>query len=225
VPTLAVIPARAGSRGLPGKHLRLIGGVPMVQHTLDAALHARSVDRVVVSTNDPAVARLARRAGAAVIRRPASLAGDDAPTGPVIRHAMRAAETDGDRYDLIVTLQPTSPLRTAAQIDAALAALAESGAGSAVSVAPLGVASSVVGWLEAGRFRRGARGAAVRRQASPPAVRVTGGIYVSRRALVERGRLLDDAPLAVVVDEDSAVDVDTAEDLAEARRLWRRRRR
>src|SRR4051794_879626 len=73
VPALAVIPARAGSRGLPGKHLRLIGGEPMLLHTLRAALAARRVDRVVVTTNDPAVARLARRALVGVVERPAAL--------------------------------------------------------------------------------------------------------------------------------------------------------
>lgn len=223
MPTLAVVPARAGSRGLPGKHLRLVGGEPMVLHTLRTALAARRVDRVVVSTNDPAVAGLAQRHGVEVIDRPASLATDEAATVSAVRHALRAAEASGERYDTNVTLQPTSPLRTAAQIDAAIAALEAPGVSSVVSVAMLDLPASVVGWLDDGRLRRASGTPPARRQVSPPAVRISGGIYVTRRSLLERGRLLDAAPAALVVDPASAVDVDDAGDLAEARRQWRRR--
>jgi CMP-N-acetylneuraminic acid synthetase len=224
VPTLAVIPARAGSRGLPGKHLRLIGGEPMLKHTVRAALTARRVDRVVVTTNDPAVARLARRAGVDVIDRPAALATEGASTVSAVRHALRAAEAVGTRYDVIVTLQPTSPLRHAAQIDAAIAALDAPDIDSAVSVAALKLPASVIGWLADGRLRRASGAPVGQRQASPPAVRISGGIYVTRRSLLDRGRLLGAAPAAVLVDAASAVDVDDADDLAEARRQWRRRR-
>ncbi|HYN63609.1 MAG TPA: NTP transferase domain-containing protein, partial [Candidatus Limnocylindrales bacterium] len=135
--TLAVIPARAGSRGLPGKHLLLIGGIPMIVHTIRAGLAAGSVDRVLVSTNDAAVARVARRAGVEVVSRPDELAQDDSPTLPVIQHALREAEAGGDRIELVVTLQPTAPLRSAEQIDAAIALLRDSSVRSAVSVARL----------------------------------------------------------------------------------------
>jgi CMP-N-acetylneuraminic acid synthetase len=226
VPTLAVIPARAGSRGLPGKHLRRIGGEPMVLHTLRAALDAKRVDLVVVSTNDPDVARVARGAGVQVVDRPEALASDDASTVSAVRHALRRAEVDTGRgtYELIVTLQPTSPLRSAAQIDRAIAVLDDPGVDSAVSVVELGLPASVVGWLADGRLHRGSAAPSGRRQDSPVAARITGGVYVTRRALLDRGRLLGRAPAAVVVDAASAVDVDDPDDLAEARRQWRRRR-
>ncbi|HET6745287.1 MAG TPA: acylneuraminate cytidylyltransferase family protein, partial [Candidatus Limnocylindria bacterium] len=150
---LAVIPARAGSKGLPGKHLRRIGGEPMIVHTIRAALAARSVDRVVVSTNDPAVARAARRAGAEVpFRRPEELAADDTPTAPVVAHAVAWAEREGMRVDVVITLQPTSPLRDAGQIDAAVQLLDGGLVRSVASVATLGVPSSVVGSLAGERF-------------------------------------------------------------------------
>src|SRR5512141_515927 len=122
--SVAVIPARAGSRGLPGKHLRSLGGVPVIVHTIRAALAARRIDRVIVSTNDEAIAAVARRAGAEVpFLRPDELAGDTTPTLPVIRHAVDWLEARGATIGTVVTLQATSPLRDAAEIDATVALL------------------------------------------------------------------------------------------------------
>jgi CMP-N,N'-diacetyllegionaminic acid synthase len=223
---LAVIPARAGSKGLPGKHLRRIGGEPMIVHTIRAALAAHSVDRVVVSTNDPAVARAARRAGAEVpFRRPEELASDDAPTAPVIAHAVAWAEREGMRVDVVVTLQPTSPLRDAGQIDAAVQLLDGASVRSAASVVSLGVPGSVVGSVTGGRFTPAQHVQDPRRQVADEAARLTGGIYVTRRDLLAEGRLLDDSPAALLVDAASAIDVDTEADLRAARLAWRRRQR
>src|SRR5438552_3620575 len=120
--TLAVIPARGRSKGLPGKHLRLLGGEPMITHTIRAALGAQRVDRVVVSTDDQAIAGVARVAGAEVpYHRPEELATDETPMFRVIDHAVRALESDGESVSVVVTLQPTSPLRSAQEIDAAIA--------------------------------------------------------------------------------------------------------
>ncbi len=221
--SVAIIPARAGSKGLPGKHLRRIGGVPMIVHTIRAALGARRIDRVLVSTNDPAVARVAEAAGAEVpFRRPEALAAHDTPTLPVILHAVEWLEGDGAVLGLVITLQPTSPLRTSAQIDAAVALLDDATVDSAVSVASIGLPISVVGWLEDGAFRL-ARPASEdqRRQAAAAAARITGGIYVARRSLLAAGRLLGDRPAALLVDEGASIDVDTAADLAAARRAFR----
>jgi CMP-N,N'-diacetyllegionaminic acid synthase len=220
--TLAVIPARAGSKGLPGKHLRLIGGEPMIVHTIRAALQAGSIDRVIVSTNDESVARVARREGAEVpFRRPDELATDEAPTLPVIEHAVAWAEADGTRVDVVVTLQPTSPIREAGQIDAALRLLDGPSVRSVASVAELGLPAGVVGVLAEGRFAPSAGAEDARRQVAASTARLTGGIYVTRRDLLADGRLLDERPAALVVDQSSAIDVDTAADLAAARRAWR----
>jgi CMP-N-acetylneuraminic acid synthetase len=220
---VAIIPARGGSRGLPGKHLRLLGGRPIIAHTVDAALSADRVDRVIVSTDDPAVARAAGRAGAEVpFRRPAVLAGDDTPTLPVIQHAVDWLEAAGERVEVAVTLQPTSPLRDAAEIDAVLALLERSGAASAVSVTPLALPISVVGWLDSDRLVfAGPPGGDVRRQVAPTAVRITGGVYATRRELLRAGRLLDERPVALAVDAASGIDIDTEADLLRARRALR----
>jgi CMP-N,N'-diacetyllegionaminic acid synthase len=197
----------------------------MIVHTIRAALGAATVDRVIVSTNDAAVARVARRAGAEVpFQRPAHLAEDGTPTQPVIAHAVAWAEANGTDVDVVVTLQPTSPLRDAGQIDAALRLL-DGQVRSVASVATLGVPSNVVGTLADGRFTRSDPGDHAPRQESPAAVRLTGGIYVTRRDLLREGRLLDELPAALVVDPRSAVDVDTQDDLVAARRGWRAARR
>jgi CMP-N,N'-diacetyllegionaminic acid synthase len=218
---LAVIPARGRSRGLPGKHLRRIDGVPMIAHTIRAALAAQRVDRVVVSTDDPAIAGVARDAGADVpYLRPKGLAADETPTFPVIDHAVRAFESDGESVSVVVTLQPTSPLRTAAQIDAAIALLDPPRIRSVVSVTGLDLPASVVGGVVNGRYVSIPlpAGTTARRQGSPVAVRLTGAIYVTTRGLLAEGRLIDDAPAALLTDARSGIDVDDARDLAAARR-------
>jgi CMP-N,N'-diacetyllegionaminic acid synthase len=223
---LAVIPARAGSKGLPGKHLRRVGGEPMIVHTIRAALAARSIDRVLVTTNDEAVARVARRAGAEVpFVRPTRLATDRTPTQPVIAHAVAWAEGDGMMVDTVVTLQPTSPLRDAQQIDAAIRLLDGRKVRSVVSVALLDLPASVVGAIIGDRFILAADARDGRRQAANPAARLTGGIYVTRRDLLAEGRLLDERPAALLVDPDTAIDIDTESDLRAARLAWRRARR
>jgi CMP-N-acetylneuraminic acid synthetase len=224
--TVGIIPARAGSRGLPGKHLRLVAGRPMIEHTIRAALGARSLDLVIVSTNDPAVARIARRAGAEVpFERPAALAGDETPTAPVIEHAVAWLEATGTTVEIVVTLQPTSPLRGSAEIDAVVALLDDRLIRSAVSVTSMGTSASVVAALVDGRLVRLPSVGEASRQAAPPAVRITGGVYATRRDLLASGRILDDCPAAILVDADSAIDVDDAADLAAARQAARRRAR
>ena len=223
--TVAVIPARGGSRGLPGKNLRRLGREPLIAHAIRAGLGARGVDRVLVSTDDEKIASVARRCGAEVpFLRPVALAGDATPTAPVIEHAVRQLESTGAAVDVVVTLQPTSPLRPAALIDAALELLASTGARSVVTVAPLGYPASVIGSLDEGRFQACTLPAAadVRRQESPPGVRVTGAVYVTRRDLLAEGRLLDDAPAALLTDGDSTIDIDDLAGLRAARRALAR---
>lgn len=197
----------------------------MIVHTIRAAQAARRIDRVLVSTNDPAVARVALRAGAEVpFRRPDELARFDTPTMPVIRHAVEWVEASGVNVGIVVTLQPTSPLRGASAIDAAVA-LVDDRTRSAVAVAPLGLPISVVGYTDDSAFHPAWLGDDGRRQAVPPAARITGAIYVTRRDLLASGRLLDDAPAALELDGPAAIDIDTAADLAAARRALRRANR
>ncbi|HEX9660078.1 MAG TPA: acylneuraminate cytidylyltransferase family protein, partial [Rhodothermales bacterium] len=137
---LAVIPARGGSKGVPRKNLVQLCGRPLIAYTIGAGLSATSVSRLVVSTEDEEIASVARSLGADVpFIRPATLATDTAQSLPVVQHAIQAVEeVEGTPYDVIVMLQPTTPLRTAGDIDSAVALLLESGADSVVSVVDVG---------------------------------------------------------------------------------------
>jgi CMP-N-acetylneuraminic acid synthetase len=133
--TLGVIPARGGSKGIPGKNLRLLAGRPLLAYTADAARGSRRLSRVVLSTDDEATAAAGRSLGLEVpFLRPADLAADDSPMLPVLRHAVEALSASGFEADAVVLLQPTSPLRRAEHIDAAIELLEATGADSVVSV-------------------------------------------------------------------------------------------
>ena len=133
---LALIPARGGSKGVPGKNIRPLAGRPLIAWSCEAARGSRRVTRTIVSTDDEAIARVARAEGAAVpFMRPPALAADDTPMLAVVQHALRELEAS-ERYRpaVVVLLQPTSPLRTAAHVDAAIETLLQTGADSVVTV-------------------------------------------------------------------------------------------
>jgi CMP-N,N'-diacetyllegionaminic acid synthase len=130
VRTLGVIPARGGSKRLPGKNLRLLCGKPLIGYTIDAAEQSTLTDWVV-STEDYEIGRVAVELGAYVVRRPEELAEDHVDTGPVLRHAL---EWMGD-YDMVVCLHPTSPVRDRSHIDLSIDMLWNSQAPSLASVA------------------------------------------------------------------------------------------
>lgn len=123
---LAVVPARGGSKGLPGKNLLPLAGLPLIGHSLRAAALVESVTRCVVSTDSAEIAAVARELGGDVpFLRPAELAADETPMAPVLRHALATVEAEeGAAYDLVVLLDPTSPARVPADVDDAVARLA-----------------------------------------------------------------------------------------------------
>ena len=132
---LAIIPARGGSKGVPGKNIRELAGKPLIAYSIEAALESEHVDHVVVSTEDEQIAAAAREWGSEVVPRPPELATDTAPTDPVLEHAVTYLEQlDGYRADLIVLLQPTSPLRPPGLIDACIERLLDTQADSLLTV-------------------------------------------------------------------------------------------
>jgi CMP-N,N'-diacetyllegionaminic acid synthase len=121
---LAVVPARRGSKGLPLKNVRPLGGKPLLAWPIEAARKARYVDRVLISTDDAEFAAIAKAAGAdAPFLRPAELASDTSPSIDFLLHALDTLESTGEHYDYVALLEPTSPLTEASDIDAALEAL------------------------------------------------------------------------------------------------------
>jgi len=133
--TLAIIPARGGSKGIPRKNVLPLAGIPLIAHMIRAAQTASRVTRVVVSTDDAEIAAVARAHGAEVIDRPSALSGDDAKSEDALLHVLDTLGRDeGYEPELLVFLQCTSPLTLADDIDATIAALQESGADSALAV-------------------------------------------------------------------------------------------
>jgi CMP-N,N'-diacetyllegionaminic acid synthase len=131
----AIIPARGGSQGLPGKNIRLIGGRPLISWSIQQALDTAGVDSVVVSTDSPEIACIAEADGAYVPGlRPSKLAEDSTPTEPVLRHIVDILDAEGERPDAIVLLQPTSPIRLPGSIGRALNLFNSTNADSLVSM-------------------------------------------------------------------------------------------
>ncbi len=225
---LALIPARGGSKGCPGKNSRLRCGRPLVAWSVVAALGSSAIDSVVVSTDDMAVADAARAAGADVpFVRPAELAGDDAPMSEVIRHALRELEASGVFFDYLVLLQPTSPLRTSADIDAAFERLADTDGSAVVSVCQAEHSPRWIGRLpEDGNMDTFLDSAAARsnRQDLGTFFRLNGSIYLAEVPyLIEQGGFLGPATYALVMSQEDSVDVDTELDFEVAECLLAKR--
>lgn len=218
---LGVIPARGGSRGVPRKNVRRVGGRPLIAWTVDVAVGAGELfDRVIVSTDDEEIAAVARDAGAEVpFLRPDELAGDRVPQVAVLQHAVRWAEQDrGIRYDWICLLQPTAPLRELEDLRAAVELAVDGETDSVISVVQVqAVHPILMKRIEDDRLlpyciaeREGTR----RQDFDPPAYMRNGAIYLTRRdVLVERGSIWGDSIRPYVMPEERSVSIDSRLDL------------
>jgi CMP-N,N'-diacetyllegionaminic acid synthase len=223
--TLALIPARGGSKGLPGKNTRPLHGKPLIAWTIEAAKHAGLFDRVLVSTDSRDIADVAERYGGLVpFLRPAEIAGDATPMRDVIRHAIEAESAAGHEPEIIILLQPTSPLRSAEEIRAAAQLLRSAGCDSVVSVSPvpLHLCPDFVFRIEDGSLRHFLpEGAEVRRrQDVRPAWYRNGTVYAFWRRTFERFNDIygqDCRPL--FTDPNRSITIDTLEDFEAAEAL------
>jgi CMP-N,N'-diacetyllegionaminic acid synthase len=229
VRAVGIIPARGGSKGLPGKHLLALGGRPLITWTFDAAQAAGSLAQVIVSTDDAAVAAAARAAGIDVpFDRPASLATDDTPMLDVLVHAVQELDRAHDRAEIIVLLQPTSPFRTADHIDAAVTLLAQSGADSVVSViaVPHRFVPESLMRLDGEQLTPYAGQIGVTRRQDKPLLYARNGpavLAVRRDVLLDQHSLYGRHIRPLVMADAESIDIDTAHDLALAELLLSRR--
>jgi len=210
---LGLVPARAGSQGLPGKNTRLLARRPMVAWTLDACRESTVLDRVVVSTDDDGVAAVATEAGfPPPFRRPAFLSGPDASVIDAIEHALT---TLGGVWDYVVLLQPTSPLRLGADIDAAVRLCHETGVSAVIGVSPMLKPQSFYG-------RISAHGGFTADTPRPDeSVVINGAVYVGRPDILLKRRTFQGPDvLAHVMPPERGWDVDTAFDFAVCEALW-----
>ena len=216
---LGVVPARAGSKGLPGKNMLELGGRPLVRHTLEAALGSARLDRILLTSDDEAAVALAEEVGVPSVQRPAELATDDAPVLGAVLHAI---DSTGADVENVVLLQPTSPLRDARDIDAAIDAFESSGRPTLVSVDPVSQHPCEVVQVVDGRLERAVEWpeGATGRQALPEFFYVNGAIYIARvDKLRATGAFQDEDSAVFVMEPSHSVDIDDAFDLDVARGL------
>lgn len=214
---LAIIPARGGSKGVKRKNVRLVGGKPLIQHSIDAALAATSVDRVVGTTEDAEIASVMESLGCPRLERPAALAGDKTPMVPVIVDAIEQLRASGEEFDIVVLLQPTAPMRTAQDIDGAVQALAESGCQSLVSLYEVDDHHPARMYtIENGRMVPVmAEPPSGLRQDLPSVYHRNGAVYAFRPELVERtGKIVSDDALPFIMPLERSANIDNETDLA-----------
>jgi YrbI family 3-deoxy-D-manno-octulosonate 8-phosphate phosphatase len=217
---LAVIPARGGSRGIPRKNLKPLGGDPLIVHTIQHAQAATSIDRVVVSTDDDEIESVARAYGATVVRRPDELSGDTASSESALLHALdRLRDEESYEPELVVFLQATSPIRRPGDVDGAVEELRRTGADSLFS------ACHVHGfvWRREGDslhsfsydYQR-----RLRRQDSPEDLVENGSIYVFKPwVLRNTGNRLGGRIAVYLMDPLESFQIDEPDDLELAERV------
>lgn len=214
---IAIIPARGGSKGLPRKNIRDLLGKPLIAYTIDAALSAKCIHRVVVTTDDREIAGIARLQGAEVpFLRPENLAQDTSRAVDVYNHALLELEHCGERIEEFCVLLPTSPLRTAWHIDEAFGLFRDNNADSVLSVTAY---DHPIFWaLEKAEDRR------IRqmfpeannknRQELPEIVRPNGAIYIFTRSFFSRGiGYFGERSFGYEMRQEDSIDIDTEMDL------------
>lgn len=224
---LAIIPARGGSKGLPGKNIRPMYGKPLIVHTIEAALAARGVDRVVLSTDDEDIAAVCRDYDIEVpFLRPAELARDDSSAVDVYRYTLERLNREGNRnYSDFVVLQPTSPLRTGHDIDAALEIYTTKQADSVISVCE---ATHPPIWAKRVADNGVLReyfpdtGSMKNRQELPTAYMPNGAIFVLKLALLEQGTYYSDRTYPYMMPPERSIDIDAMIDFEFAEFLMKK---
>ena len=224
---VGVIAARGGSKGIPGKNLVPLGGRPLIAYTFDAAASSRTLTRVILTTDSEQIADLARSAGIGVpFLRPRHLAADDTPMIDVLRHAVDAMHPAAD---VVVLLQPTSPLRRAEHIDGAVEALLASGADSVVSVTavPHQFTPGSLMRIEGERLVPLEPGPPSTRRQDKPLLFARNGpaVLATREAVVRGGRLYGDVTRPYVMSREDSIDIDEPLDLVIAEAVLAARRR
>lgn len=219
----AFVFARGGSKGLPGKNLLPLGGVPLIGHSINIAKSLPQVAKVFVSTDDSEIKRVAEQYGAEVIDRPAELAGDTSPEWEAWRHAIRHLEEAGEEFDTFLSLPATSPLRSTEDVESAIEAL-DSDTDAVITVTP---ASRSPFFNMVARSRDGSTrilsdsAGYTRRQDAPEAFDVTTVAYVlNKESILGKNGLFGGAVKSVVVPKERAVDIDDLLDFKFAELLY-----
>lgn len=212
---LAVIPARGGSKRLPNKNIKVLCSKPLISWSIDAGLKSKYIDKLIVSTDSDEIAKVSKKSGADVpFIRPDYLATDSASSFDVIKHSIEFLGNKGEHFDYIVLLQPTSPLRTTADIDLAIEELFSKKANSVTSVcevdhSPLWSNTLPKNHSMNNFIRKSARGK--NSQELKTYYRINGAVYVCliKSLLEEKSFISKSKSFAYVMDKKKSVDIDT----------------
>lgn len=214
---LGVIPARGGSKGIPRKNIININGKPLIQYTIEAAKGGKYLDRIVVSTEDVEIANIAVKCGAEVpFLRPKELAGDEIKTIDVLLDVIKKLNDLGDKYDYLVLLQPTQPLRKSFHIDESIEKIIDLKAENLISVSEVREHPILMKTIDKNSEAKSLLGyrSDIRRQDFQKVYKVNGAIYINKlNDNFNKGISLNDNKLAYIMDKKYDLDIDEPEDL------------
>ncbi|WP_048903612.1 cytidylyltransferase domain-containing protein [Pedobacter sp. V48] len=212
---LAIIPARAGSKGLPGKNIKLLHGKPLIAYTIQAAVSSENISRIIISTDSKEIAEVAVSYGAECpFMRPQYLADDNSRSIDVYQHVIEELEKrDGIFINEFIVLQPTSPFRTAEDIDNAINLFKNKNADSVISYCE---EHHPIKWHKYidknGRFENLFENVASNRQLERTSYFPNGAIYILKRNLIESNNYYTENSFAYMMDKTKSVDIDTIDD-------------
>lgn len=224
---LGIITARGGSKGIPRKNIAPLCGKPLIAYTIEAAKGSKLLDRCIVSTDDTEIADIAKKLGADVpFLRPENLATDKSLALDVLAHAIKTLAEQGERYDYVLMLQPTSPLRTPEDIDACIRLATEKNADSVFSLKFLpDFAVQKIKTLKDGKIVslfEEEKGQSAPRQKGPDAYKRNCAVYLTKTDLILKGDQFGTASYGYVMPEERSLDINHPVDMDLAE-FWMKR--
>lgn len=211
---IGIIPARGGSKGIPKKNIKKLNGKPLIAYTINAALNSKYIDDTIVSTDDDKIAEISLEYGASVpFFRPAEISTDKSKTIETIIYTLDKMKKMGKQYDVLVILQPTSPLRDTMDINHAIEHFFESGCEGMASVSSVRDHPVLIRRIRNGKLERLLpQNSTCRRQDFEEYYRVNGAIYIFNIKEISEYTSFNDATMPFLMDVSHSVDIDTIMD-------------
>ncbi|PJE51058.1 MAG: acylneuraminate cytidylyltransferase [Candidatus Yanofskybacteria bacterium CG10_big_fil_rev_8_21_14_0_10_36_16] len=227
---LAFIGARGGSKGLPGKNIAMAGGMPLIAYSIRPALESSYIDKVVVSSDDDKILNISKKYGAQVIKRPEHLARDNSRFEHAIMHALDyLKENENYNPDLIILLQPTSPLRRRIDIDKSIASFLKSNAKSLISVRKMSSNYLKIFLVNERGFLKGAvddKFPFANRHELPDVFWPDGSIYIiSTKEFIKRKSMFTQETIPYIMPAHASMDINYKEELLEFRKILKQRKK
>ena len=214
---LSIIPARGGSKDLPRKNILDLAGKPLIAWTIEASLNSKYITKTIVSSDDEEILDISEGYGAEIIKRPGYLASDVATSESVVRHALEYLESMGEAFDIVILLQPTSPLRNSKDIDSAFETMFDSDSTAVISTCEFDNKILKAFIKNSNGFLKGVshnKYPFMRRQDLPTTYMQNGAIYiVNVQSFREEKSFLSNKTSGYVMSKDNSIDIDTDQDI------------